>query len=139
MQSQIITRYYMHIELPKRTSSSESVEEVEGPTTSFVTPAFTGEVCQLDCTCAEVALPAIRASSFASFTGKDGSDLFEFDDKCISISSDIAKSNCVAGLSAFCNDTPLRKTENPNTDFTFALTIVITIIHCTIRNPNVEC
>ena len=74
MQSQIITRYYMHIELAKRTSSSESVEEVEGPTTSSVTPAFTGEVCQLDCTGAEVALSAIQASSFASFTGKDGSD-----------------------------------------------------------------
>lgn len=75
------------------TSLSESLE-VEGSDNSSGLPNFTEEldchVEELDWTgVEEVALPAMRASSFAILIGRFESEGFEFEDRCIKTSSDM--------------------------------------------------
>lgn len=85
---EISVKFQFKIEL---TSSSESLEVCSAISRSSVGPNFDAEETDDQDACTGVGpFPAMRASSLASFVGKDGSDwLEEFEEKCRSKSSDM--------------------------------------------------
>lgn len=95
-----ITKFEIYLQKSEATSSSESLIEVSdnpsGVEVTTLTAAEADDQTETCCCCGGLAnegvLPVKRASSLAILSGKEWSDwLEEFEEKCITMSSDIAK------------------------------------------------